>query len=103
MPYTSDWYLYIIESESVNKFYTGITIDVVRRVYEHNHSKRGAKFTKKGRPWVLVYKEKVGTVQNALKRERQLKKFSKAEKQALANFYSTATEPIIWIPDPILP
>lgn len=95
-----NWHLYILHSESINKFYTGITIDVKRRLYEHNHQRRGAKFTKQGRPWVLVYQEIVGTVQNALKRELILKKYSKAQKQALIDTYTANPDPLpVWEPE----
>ena len=67
MPYT-----YILFSEKLNKYYIGACIDIDRRLYEHNigHSK----FTSTGIPWLLKYSERFATLQQAKKRELQIKK-----------------------------
>jgi predicted GIY-YIG superfamily endonuclease len=51
-------------------------------VYDHN-SNKGAEYTSKRRPVELVYHESFSSKENALKREIQLKKWSKIKKQAL--------------------
>ena len=65
-------YCYILFSEKINKFYVGACTDLDRRLYEHNigHSK----FTKTGMPWVIFYFEKFETLQEAKKRELEIKK-----------------------------
>ena len=67
MPYT-----YIIYSAKLNKYYVGACIDLERRLHEHNigHSK----FTSLGMPWILRYKEYFETLQQAKKRELNIKK-----------------------------
>lgn len=78
------WYVYIIKSDSLNKLYTGVTIDSVRRLCEHNGELRGgAKATRPGRPWRIVYIETTESRSLALKREAKIKKMSRAEKDAL--------------------
>jgi putative endonuclease len=65
-------YVYILYSEKLSKYYVGACTDIERRLYEHNigHSK----FTSIGVPWVLKYKESFETLQEAKKRETQIKK-----------------------------
>ena len=66
MPFT-----YVLFSEKLNKFYIGACIDMERRIYEHNigHSK----FTSTGIPWKLMYTEEFESLQEAKKREMQIK------------------------------
>lgn len=74
------WYVYIITSKTLDRRYTGITTDPNRRLREHNKNKRGAKYTKAGRPWELVYLEPVDSQSAALIREHQIKRMSKEQK-----------------------
>jgi putative endonuclease len=78
-----DWYVYILFSEALNRLYTGITLDLERRVQEHNTSPRGAKATRAGRPWRLVYHETFTTKGDALRRELAIKALPRARKMAL--------------------
>jgi len=81
----SDWYVYILECAD-NSLYTGITIDVERRLNEHNHdNKLAAKYTRVRRPVKLVYKEKTVSRAVAAKREYEIKKLKKSEKLAMIN------------------
>ena len=77
-----DWYVYIVKC-SDNSLYTGITVDLERRVEEHNTSKKGAKYTKSRRPVHLVYSEKQQDRSSASKRESAIKKLSRSEKLIL--------------------
>jgi putative endonuclease len=65
------WYVYVLKSLVNNRFYTGSTNDLVRRLEEHNRGK--SKYTKLTRPFVLVYKEKYFSRIEARRRERFLK------------------------------
>ncbi len=78
MPY----YVYIVKCSDTT-LYTGITTDVKRRVDEHNHSEKGAKYTKLRRPVSLVYVEEVANRSVASKREYAIKKLSRSAKLAL--------------------
>lgn len=79
----TQWFVYLVRC-SDGTLYCGISTDVDRRVKEHNTSKRGARYTHKRRPVVLVYKEVVGEQMGmALKRERQIKNMSKKAKELL--------------------
>ena len=65
------WKLYIIYSEKIDRYYTGITDDVEWRLERHNQG--WGKYTKRGIPWRLVYSEEFETKSSALKRERDIK------------------------------
>ncbi len=78
------WWVYIIRSEVDGRLYTGISTDPERRVGEHNGGKRGAKATRRGRPWNLAYVEFLGDVSAALRRERAIKKLPRTKKLRLA-------------------
>jgi predicted GIY-YIG superfamily endonuclease len=62
--------------------YTGLARDPHARVGVHN-SGRGAKYTRGRRPVSLVYIEPCDSLSAALKRERELKPWSRARKEAL--------------------
>jgi len=78
----SSHYVYILEC--VDKtLYTGWTSDLGKRVQEHNHGRYGAKYTASRRPVKLVYSEACSSLSDVLKREGQIKKLSRGEKQQL--------------------
>jgi putative endonuclease len=69
---------------SDDTLYTGITLDLERRMLEHNSSNKGAKYTRARRPVCLVYSEKHDSRSEASKREYYIKKkLSRKEKLKL--------------------
>ena len=76
------WFVYILRC-SDDSLYTGITTDVKRRVKEHNEGKKGSKCSRSRLPVELVYEEKVPDRSSALKREIEIKRFSKKGKEDL--------------------
>lgn len=79
------WFVYILKCAD-GTLYTGVTIDVVRRVTEHNGeggAGKGAKYTKARRPVRVVYHELYPDRSSAGIREAAIKKLSRPEKQAL--------------------
>lgn len=73
------YYLYILKC-SDKTFYTGITVDLEKRISEHNGSRLGAKYTRSRKPVRLVYSSKFKTRSMALKEEYRIKSLSKREK-----------------------
>lgn len=74
-------YVYILRSEAKNnKTYIGSTNDLKRRLRDHNGGQ--CNYTKQYIPWKIVYFERVSK-ENAVKRERQIKKWSREKKAAL--------------------
>lgn len=72
------WYLYILRCGD-GSLYTGITVDVEKRLAAHR-SGRGAKYTRGRGPLELVYSECCGTHSQALHRELEIKALSREEK-----------------------
>lgn len=66
--------------------YTGYTVDVAARLQAHEEG-RGAKYTRSRRPVTLAYMEELPDKSAAMKRESQLKKLNKAEKEKLAAMF----------------
>ena len=75
------WVLYILECGD-GSFYTGITNDLQRRFLMHTSGK-GAKYTRGRGPLLIKYQEDCKNYSDALKRERQVKKLTHAEKLCL--------------------
>jgi putative endonuclease len=65
-------FVYILFSQTLNKYYVGSTSDLGRRFEEHNRGKE--KFTKTGIPWLLVYNEVFEELKEARKRELYIKR-----------------------------
>ncbi|MBI3956623.1 MAG: GIY-YIG nuclease family protein [Candidatus Kerfeldbacteria bacterium] len=82
------YFLYIIECADTT-LYTGITVDVARRVHEHNASRLGSKYTRARRPVKLVYSKKFRTRAAASRAEYRLKKISRAAKERLIHMAQT--------------
>ncbi|MBM3245617.1 MAG: GIY-YIG nuclease family protein [Candidatus Omnitrophica bacterium] len=77
------WFIYIVRC-SDKTLYTGITTDIARRIKEHNTSKKkGAFYTRNKTPVKLVFKENAANRSKALKREREIKSFTRKEKLGL--------------------
>ena len=74
--------VYIVECAD-GTFYTGITNALERRIEEHNSSDKGAKYTRARRPVKIVYQEEHPDRSSASKREYEIKKMSRKEKQKL--------------------
>jgi putative endonuclease len=77
------WTLYILRCGD-DTLYTGITLDIERRLQEHRaQGAKCAKYLRGRTPLTLVYSETLQTKGAALRRELTLKKLSRAEKEAL--------------------
>ncbi len=69
------YYTYILRSTKYNRFYIGFTEDLKMRLNIHNRGE--AYWTKRYSPWRLIYFEGYRSKEDALRRERQLKRFAK--------------------------
>jgi putative endonuclease len=71
------FYLYILQSESTNRFYIGQTKDLRKRFACHNANY--SKSLKNRGPWRLVYTEEYATHSQAVRREKQIKSWKDRE------------------------
>ena len=79
------YYFYILRC-SDNSLYCGQTNNLQRRINEHNFDKnKSAKYLRAKKPVKLVYSEEYSNLQLAMKREWQIKKWTKAKKEALVS------------------
>ncbi len=76
------YYVYILKC-SDKTYYTGITNNINRRLFEHKKGKYPGSYTYLRRPVVLVYYCDFTNVGFAIDTEKQIKKWSKAKKEAL--------------------
>ena len=77
------WYLYILQCEDAS-FYTGITLHVQQRLVEHTAG-RGSKYVRSKGQVKLVHMEPYKTKSAALRRELEIKSWSRSKKLALIN------------------
>lgn len=70
------YYVYILASQRNGTLYIGLTSDLIKRVWEHK-SKITDGFTKKYNINQLVYYEQYTDPENAIKREKRLKKYTR--------------------------
>ena len=77
-------YIYLLANKHNNVLYTGVTNDLIRRVYEYKN-KLVAGFTQKNNVDRLVYFEVCSGIVVAIEREKQIKGWSRKKKQDLIN------------------
>lgn len=78
-----EYYVYIMSSTSNYTIYTGVTNNLVRRVYEHRTGADPDGFTTKYAVKKLVYYESTHDVLSAIEREKQIKSWSRKKKNTL--------------------
>jgi putative endonuclease len=74
--------IYIMANKRNGTLYTGVTSDLVKRVWQHKNGESGG-FTKRYGCKLLVYYELCGDMYNAITREKQIKAGSRKKKLAL--------------------
>ena len=77
-------YIYLLANKHNNVLYTGVTTDLIRRVYEHKN-KMVKGFTQKYNVDRLVYYEACTNIVVAIEREKQIKAWSRKKKDNLIN------------------
>ena len=78
------WFIYIVRCID-GSLYTGVSTDVNARVEQHNEG-LGARHTRDRRPVTLVWIESAESEKVALKRERQIKGWTRAKKENLITY-----------------
>jgi len=78
------YYVYILKC-SDNSFYTGVTSNLEQRLIRHNEGFYKNSYTSTRRPVQLVFKAGFSNINMAIKKEKQIKKWSKVKKETLIN------------------
>jgi putative endonuclease len=79
---STPWHVYIVRCAR-GALYTGIALDVSKRVAQHNAGTGARSVKALGRPVTLVHKERWADKSGALKREYQIKQMSRVKKLEL--------------------
>lgn len=76
------YYVYVMTNKRRTVFYTGVTNDLIRRIWEHKERVVEG-FTKKYNIEILIYFEVFDDIRDALQREKQIKDYRREKKLAL--------------------
>ena len=77
-------FVYILANWNDSVLYIGVTSNLPNRLYQHKHGLADG-FTKKYNVHKLVYYEEAPYLQSAIAREKQLKGWTRAKKNALVS------------------
>lgn len=72
------WFVYVLLCKD-NSLYTGSTNNLEKRFLDHKNGK-GGHYTRSHKPIKMIYSEQLPTQSEALKRERQIKSWSREQK-----------------------
>ena len=76
-----EYYVYILTNSHKNVLYTGITNDLVRRIYEHKHHMDKGSYKDRYNIENLIYYESTSDVKAAIEREKQIKGWNRKRKE----------------------
>ncbi len=72
-------YVYIVTNKTCTTLYTGVTSNLIKRIYEHKNKLLNG-FSKRYNLSILVYYECIETIEAAIAREKQIKAGSRQKK-----------------------
>ncbi len=78
-------HVYIATNKHRNVLYTGVTSKIINRVYQHKTHFYKNSFTDKYNIEYLVYYEWFGRIEDAISREKEIKKWNRQKKIDLIN------------------
>jgi len=78
-----NYYVYIMSNTHRTVLYTGVTNDLIRRVYEHKHHLDKSSFTAQYNVENLVYYETTTNPETAITQEKQIKGWNRNRKEKL--------------------
>lgn len=87
------FYVYILASRPNGALYIGVTSDLIRRIWQHRNEQADG-HTKKYGIHRLVYYEIFDSAEEAIKREKRLKKWTRAMKNDLVDHQNPLWEDI---------
>jgi putative endonuclease len=82
MKIAHNYFVYIVECID-KSYYTGVTNNLERRIWEHNNAENSLAYTFKRRPVILRYFQRFQDITQAIVWEKQIKGWSRKKKEAL--------------------
>ena len=82
-----NYFVYIVTNINKTVLYIGVTNDLQRRVYEHENGIMPG-FTKKYNCHFLIYYEHFQNIDDAISREKEIKKWRREKKEILINEFN---------------
>ena len=79
-----EYFVYILTNQNNTVLYIGVTNNLERRIYEHQKELVEG-FTKRYQTHKLIYFEQTESVDDAIRREKQLKGWTRKKKESLIN------------------
>jgi putative endonuclease len=78
-----DYWVYIVTSNSHSTLYIGVTSDLRVRIWQHRAGERPGTFSQRYHCAHLIYFEHYREIRDAIAREKQLKRWTRAKKNTL--------------------
>ncbi len=87
---THNYFVYIVTNAVKTVLYIGVTNDLSVRLYQHKEDSMNEKthFAGKYNAYFLVYWERFQFIEDAIRREKQLKGWNRSKKEALINVFN---------------
>ena len=82
------YFVYILTNRNHTVLYTGVTRDLLRRVFEHKNNADPNSFTAKYKVHKLIYFEETCDIDSAIEREKQIKSWKRKKKNQLINGFN---------------
>ena len=82
------YYVYILSNSHNSVIYTGVTNDLIKRIYEHKNHLDKSSFTARYNVEKLVYYEISSNIESAIEREKQIKGWSRTKKNKIINNFN---------------
>ncbi|TDO28724.1 GIY-YIG nuclease family protein [Sediminibacterium goheungense] len=76
-------YVYILTNSSKTMLYVGVTSDLTKRIRQHQQKVYSKSYTAKYNIHLLIYYETYALVVDAIKREKEIKGWSRSKKEKL--------------------
>jgi putative endonuclease len=88
------YFVYIVTNPSKSTLYIGVTNNIQNRLSQHHFDSQNAKksFAGKYNCYLLVYYEGFTSIENAIKREKELKKWRREKKERLISSFNPSWE-----------
>ena len=88
---THNYYVYILTNKIKTVLYTGVTNDLSTRLYWHQNPEAISKhFTTKYKCFYLIYFENFQDIESAIKREKQIKGWTRKKKEILISGFNSS-------------